>query len=614
MRRRDVLKALVAAPFLTSAAASAGPDAVAAKPLATGSASRVRPGDPGWPSAAQWDVLRRQTGGRLIAVRSPLENCRDAPDGAACRELFKELKNPYAIGDQVGLTQTTGWVDAWTFQPSVYAVAAETTADVVAAVNFARKNNLRLVIKGGGHSYLGRSNAPDSLLIWTRRMNAVVMHDGFVAQGCAGQADPQPAVTVGPGAIWGHTYNEVTTKGGRYVQGGGCLTVGVAGLVLAGGFGSHSKQFSTAAANLLEAEVVTADGRVRIANTCTNPDLYWGLKGGGGSSLGVITRLTLRTYDLPNFFGGVFATIHALSDAAFRRLVSRLIAFYADNLFNPQWGEIITLRPGNQMDIRMAFQGLDQPQAEAIWRPFFDWVVAAIPDDFAYWLGPTIRSVAARRRWDPPFLKAYLPGALLLDDRPGAPADNVFWAANLAEAGHFIFGYESLWLPATLLQRDQQEGLADALATASRLAPVELHFQKGLAGGSDSARAAARDTAMNPKMLDAFALAIIGGEGPPAYPGLAGYAPDLAAARKSAGVVGSAMALLKRLAPDGGCYFAESNFFEPGWQEAYWGPNYPRLMAVKRTYDPTGLFFVHHGVGSEAWNADGFTRAATGIR
>src|SRR5215469_13319154 len=329
--RRDLLKALAAAPFLASTAAYAGSAEAEVTPLTSGSAARVRPGDPGWPSAAQWDALRRQTGGRLIAVRSPLEDCRSAPDGAACRELFKELKNPYAIGDQVGLTQTTGWVDAWTFQPSVYAVAAETTADVVAAVNFARKNNLRLVIKGGGHSYLGRSNAPDSLLIWTRRMNAVVMHDGFVAQGCAGQADPQPAVSVGPGAIWGHTYNQVTTRAGRYVQGGGCLTVGVAGLVLAGGFGSHSKQFGTAAANLLEAEVVTADGGVRIANACTNPDLYWGLKGGGGGSLGVVTRLTLRTHDLPARFGGVFVTIHAQSDAAFRRLIGRLIAFYADN-------------------------------------------------------------------------------------------------------------------------------------------------------------------------------------------------------------------------------------------------------------------------------------------
>jgi FAD/FMN-containing dehydrogenase len=583
---------------------------MAGGPLTAGVAARVRPGDPGWPSAAQWDTLRRQIGGRLIAVRSPLEDCRNAPDGAACHELFKELKNPYAIGDRVGLTQTTGWVDAWTCQPSVYAVAAEMTADVVAAVNFAREHNLRLVIKGGGHSYLGRSNAPDSLLIWTRRMDAIVTHDAFVAHGCAGQAAPQPAVSVGPGAIWGRTYNEVTTKAGRYVQGGGCLTVGVAGLVLAGGFGSHSKQFGTAAAHLLEAEVVTADGVVRIANACTNPDLYWGLKGGGGGSLGVVTRLTLRTHDLPSFFGGVVATIHAQSDAAFRRLIGRLIAFYADALSNPQWGEIVTLRPGNRMDIRMAFQGLDQQQAEATWRPFFDWVVAAMPADYAYQLGPAVRSIAARRRWDPAFLKAYVPGALLLDDRPGASADNVFWAANLAEAGHFIFGYESLWLPAALLQRERQEALGDALAAASRLAPVELHFQKGLAGGSESARAAALDTAMNPKALDAFALAIIGGEGPPAYPGLAGHAPDLAAARQSARAVGSAMAALKRLAPDGGCYFAESNFFEPGWQEAYWGPNYTRLAAVKQKYDPAGLFFVHHGVGSDAWSADGFTRTA----
>ena len=119
---------------------------------------------------------------------------------------------------------------------------------------------------------------------------------------------------------------------------------------------------------------------------------------------------------------------------------------------------------------------------------------------------------------------------------------------------------------------------------------------------------------MNPKALDAFALAIIGGEGPPAYPGLAGHSPDLAAARKSAAEVGGAMAALKRLASDGECYFAESNFFERGWAEAYWGRNYQRLAAVKQKYDPAGLFFVHHGVGSEAWSPDGFTRVAAGSR
>ena len=187
------------------------------------------------------------------------------------RKSSRNSKNPYYLGDEVGLTQSLGWVGAWTSRPSVYAVAAKTTQDVVAAVNFARTNNLRLVVKGGGHSYQGTSNAANSLLIWTRHMNAVTLHDAFVGAGCEGRAEPQPAVSIEPGAIWGHVYDEVTTKGGRYVQGGGCLTVGVVGLVLGGGFGSFSKAHGTAGSNLIEAEVVTADGEVKIANACSNP-------------------------------------------------------------------------------------------------------------------------------------------------------------------------------------------------------------------------------------------------------------------------------------------------------------------------------------------------------
>ena len=71
------------------------------------------------------------------------------------------------------------------------------------------------------------------------------------------------------------------------------MTVGVAGLVQSGGFGSFSKAYGLAAASLLEAEVVTADGEVRIANACSDPDLFWALKGGGGGSLGVVTRADL---------------------------------------------------------------------------------------------------------------------------------------------------------------------------------------------------------------------------------------------------------------------------------------------------------------------------------
>jgi FAD/FMN-containing dehydrogenase len=62
--------------------------------------------------------------------------------------------------------------------------------------------------------------------------------------------------------------------------------------------------------------IVTSDGVVRIANACTNPDLFWALKGGGGGTFGVVTRVTLRTHELPASFGGVAATIEASSDSA----------------------------------------------------------------------------------------------------------------------------------------------------------------------------------------------------------------------------------------------------------------------------------------------------------
>jgi FAD/FMN-containing dehydrogenase len=163
-----------------------------------------------------------------------------------------------------------------------------------AAVNFARSSNLRLVVKGGGHSHLGTSNAPDSLLIWTRHMHEIEMHDAFVPQGCEQTIKPQPAVTVGAGTIGTQAYDAVTTKGGKYVQGGGCMTVGLARLVQGGGFGSFSKHCGLAAGSLLEAEVVTADGNTRIANACTNSDLFWTLKGGEGGTFGVVSRMTLK--------------------------------------------------------------------------------------------------------------------------------------------------------------------------------------------------------------------------------------------------------------------------------------------------------------------------------
>jgi FAD/FMN-containing dehydrogenase len=551
--------------------------------------------------------LKEAVGGRLIALKSPLDACRAAPQSAAAAELFKELRNPYYIGDDPALTQTSGWLDAWTSAPSAYAVAASGTDDVVAAVNFAREHHLRLVVKGGGHSYQGTSNAPDSLLIWTRPMNGVVLYDAFVPKGCEKIVSPQPAVSVGSGAIWGRVYDAVTTKGGRYVQGGGCTTVGVAGLIQSGGFGSFSKRFGLAAAGLLEAEVVLADGSVQIANAGTHPELFWALKGGGGGSLGVVTRLTLRTRKLPAWFGAVFGTIKARSDAAFRDLVARIVEFYHERLFNPHWGEQIRFERKNVVELYMLLQGLDRKQAEEVWRPFSDWV-ASRPRDFTFLAPVRVALIPAGQFWNHNLYDLVRSQIIAHDDRAHAPAGNIFWAGNREEAGWFLHGYRSAWLPASLLEKDRQGALVDALFAATRHWAVELHFNKGLAGAPAEELAAARDTATNPAALDAFALAIIAGNSGPAFPGISGHEPNLAAARRNATSIARAMDELLKVVKQPGSYVSESDYFERDWQHAFWGVNYPRLASAKRKYDPNSLFFVHHGVGSEEWSSDGFTK------
>jgi FAD/FMN-containing dehydrogenase len=594
MDRRCLLKGVVALPLLATASTFA--DALPA----TVRAGRIRLADPAWPAAKEWEELSRVVGGNLLQPRTIWQACAEAPGTQQCLANLKKAHNPIALGDDPGGTQVSGWLDAWTPSASTYAVAAHSTADVVAGVNFVRKYNLRMVVKGGGHSYLGGSNAPDSLLIWTRAMNRIDLHDAFVASGCS--TPPTPAVTIEAGCMWIDVYAAVTTQARRYVQGGGCTSVGVAGLVLGGGFGSFSKRFGLAAASLLQAEIVTADGIVRTVNACQEPDLFWALKGGGGGSFGVVTRITLQTHDLPEHFGWAEFKVKASSREAYRRLVGRLVDQYADNLFNPHWGEQLTFQ-NDEIRVTMVCQGLDDDQAKSAWAPFIDWVRAA-PADFAFDKEPQVGAGPAHRWWD----SRANPG-LVSDPRPEAGHNHAWWRGDADQVSLFIHNYESQWLPATLLEPDQRGRLADALVSAAQFQAVELHINKGLAGAPPEVNEQARQCATNPKVADAFALMIVATGGAPPFAGLPIAAPDMAQARRNAESVNRAAAILKALSPQSGSYVSETDFFRGDWREAFWGSHYARLKAIKDRYDPAGFFFVHHGVGSEQWSPDGFTPA-----
>ncbi|HSO48625.1 MAG TPA: BBE domain-containing protein, partial [Rhizobiaceae bacterium] len=329
------------------------------------------------------------------------------------------------------------------------------------------------------------------------------------------------------------------------------------------------------------------------------------LKGGGGGSFGVVTRVTLRTLELPGTVGAVFCTLKAESDDAYRALIAKMIEFYRCALFNVHWGEQIKFRSDNTLEVSMVFQGITGQQAEEAWMPLLEWIRARREYSFEKPFGCI--AMPAKHFWDVDYHTQHFPGLMVRDPRTGVLPHHELWEGDEDQAGWFIHGYKSAWLPAALLRCEQQHTLVSALFRCSRHWQVALHFNKGLAGAGSSEIDAARDTATNPQVLDAFALAIIAGGGSPQFPGMPGTTPDVGEARRNASQIEAGMKELLKAAPGAGSYVSESDFFEVGWQTAFWGEHQGRLARVKRLYDPEGLFFVRHGVGSEQWSADGFS-------
>ena len=204
--------------------------------------------------------------------------------------------------------------------------------------------------------------------------------------------------------------------------------------------------------------------------------------------------------------------------------------------------------------------------------------------------------------------EAHASSLIAQDDRPNASPGNVFWLSNKEEAGQFLWGYRSVWLSQTLLPEKKRDSLVGALFNASRQWTVGVHFNKGLAGAPPEEIEAAKNTSINPVVLDAFALVIIAGQGNPAFKGIVGHEPNLEEAESGAKAINLAMNEILKIVDERGAYLAESDFFEKGWQHSFWGSNYDKLMEVKNKYDPGGLYFMYHGVGSEDWSNDGFTR------
>ncbi len=164
-------------------------------------------------------------------------------------------------------------------------------ADVMAAVNFARDNDVLLAVRGGGHNGPGLALCDDGLVIDLSLMKGI-------------RVDPaRRTVRVEPGCRWGDV-DHATHPFGLAVPSGAISTTGVPGLTLGGGHGYLTRKYGLTIDNLLEADVVLADGRFVTAGPHENEDLFWVLRGGGGN-FGVVTSFLFRAHPVDTVYAGV---------------------------------------------------------------------------------------------------------------------------------------------------------------------------------------------------------------------------------------------------------------------------------------------------------------------
>jgi FAD/FMN-containing dehydrogenase len=212
------------------------------------------------------------SGGKIILEKSGLE------------ELRKSLRGALLLPGQPGYDEARRVLNASIDKHPALVVQPSGTADVRTAVSFARQYGLLLAVKCGGHSYGGKSTCEGGMQVDLSRM-----------RGCRVDPVGRTARVVG-GSLLGDLDHEAMALG-LVTTAGTVSHTGVGGLTLGGGFGRLARRFGLTVDNLLSVDIVTADGRLLRASADENPDLFWGVRGGGGN-FGVVTSFEFRLHPM----------------------------------------------------------------------------------------------------------------------------------------------------------------------------------------------------------------------------------------------------------------------------------------------------------------------------
>lgn len=210
---------------------------------------------------------------------------------SAVEELKASLRGTLLRPGEAGYDEARKvWNGSIDKHPALIARCAG-ASDVMQCVKFARANDVVLSVRGGGHNIGGNAICDDGLMINLSQMKGL-------------RVDPtQRTARAEPGLTWGE-FDRETQAFGLATTGGQISTTGIAGLTLGGGWGHLARRFGLSSDNLISVDVVTAEGRLLMASATENPDLFWGLRGGGGN-FGIATSFQYRLHTVGPVLGGL---------------------------------------------------------------------------------------------------------------------------------------------------------------------------------------------------------------------------------------------------------------------------------------------------------------------
>ncbi|KAH8667106.1 hypothetical protein BX600DRAFT_436471 [Xylariales sp. PMI_506] len=543
------------------------------------------PGDSSWPSSSAWLDLNHLLDGTLLeGVPSAAVCYQDWPqyDQSKCDEVTTSWTNSFWQADEATGIDWPVFEGVTCVPPSFappnttctlgglpsYIVNVTNVAQIQLAINFARNRNIRLVVKNTGHDFVAKSTGAGSLSIWTHNLRDIE-YLGDAYQSTAGHIGP--AFKIGAGVLTEDLYKAAEAKG-LQVVGGIVPSIGIGGGYVAGG--GHSpfiSKYGMGADQVISVEVVLPNGSFVSADETTNPDLFFALRGGGGSTWGVVTSLVLRAYPSTPITKVTYTFGTGVDVDTFWAGLNALFSYF------PSWPKAglyaywsITCANTTSCVFAMAPQlapDLNQSQLQDLLQPFFSNLTdLGIPvDDLEY------------VEYDN-FLDAF---------------EDTFPESDVT-VGTWLFHTASRLFPESNWQ--DEEKFATQM-NAIRTTALSSGFLIGYNYQPAVNAAVNQKNAVNPAFRDSVLFLMSS-----ATWTQNATAEDIATANKD---LVAALQPWRDASPGSGTYLNEADINEPDWQQAFYGVNYAYLYKLKQEYDPWGLFYASTAVGAENWYITG---------